>query len=128
MSGTLLDEMLLNDMYFNISFKCRNMCQLFITANIVVYLKNSNVWIYYKKSLHELRQNYDKNNAFEIQAALVCMCMYLCANPKSHLKNMHNYITHKLNYTRVYKNVMYRKYINYSNVITIIVDRLFSNT
>lgn len=103
-----------------------NACQFFATKNIiVVFYKPGKIYIYHKKSFHKLRHN--TKNTFE---SVFSDYMYIpfFDRPYPHLKNVHNLVKHKLNYSRMCKNVKYHKYINYLNIITNIIERLFSDT
>ena len=96
------------------------MCQLFVTANIiVVFYKIYEIYIFCKESFNEQRKN--KADAYKSSRApgYALTCSYRI------LKNISKLAKHKLNYTRICKDNKYREYINYSNVIINIVNKYF---
>lgn len=128
LSKSCTSRSLLNDIFFNVNISNSRKCQVFITANIVViFHKACEIYVYYKRTLHELRRICDRKYVYKCCINQDCMCINI-VHYKQHFKNIYNLVRHKLNYSRACKYSKYRKYIDYSNVITNIVDRLFSVT
>lgn len=115
----------ISDMYFNTQLRLDSlMCQIFITANIIVIFHNDKHFIYYKKSF----RTRTSDQFFDQE------CAQKCCGPNYYLlhisnvqsnKNIHIFARDKLNYSRIFKDVTYKKYIDFMILIENIIERLF---
>lgn len=112
LSKACLNRNSLNYIHFkNSTHILTDLCQLFITDNIIiVFYKDNDIHIYCKKSFCKQKNNIHDNYMIENMST------------PGYIVIDNIYAKYKLNYSRTYKDSRYRTYINYSVVIVNIIE------
>lgn len=105
-----------------LNYMFQTLAQFFITTNVIVIFEKNmrKTYVYCKKSFRRSKKNINNRGS----STYATDYLYVYNIPSNY--NIYKFAEHKLNYSRIFKDIKYQKYINYLFVIINIVKKLFN--